>query len=239
MPTRRLSWGSWLLQHLRPVRVHCPRVCLTRSVPPSGFLTLLTACSSYRLPGLVACRSALGVPRPSEPSSSTRSRATSRRPPCPPAVRLHRDTPARKRASGGLRSRFPSGVRRASRMRRGPATGRVSSASVPVRLQGLAPRAESVPRPPVISRPSVTLLSWASGPLQGSPPRSRAPMSPPALLPRACSSRAPTRPCGRTVDPAFTAPRSLHASQAGRIPKDVADPPEVLPPRLLPRQLGS
>jgi hypothetical protein len=50
-----------------PVRVHSPRAFHTRYVPPSGFFTLLTASSSVGLPGLLSCRSAHGVPHPSEP----------------------------------------------------------------------------------------------------------------------------------------------------------------------------
>jgi hypothetical protein len=50
-----------------PVRVHSPRAFHTRYVPPSGFFTLLTVCSSVGLPGLLSCRSARGVPHPSEP----------------------------------------------------------------------------------------------------------------------------------------------------------------------------
>lgn len=42
------------------------RVYLARSVPSSGFRTLSTASSSGSLPDLVSCRSALGVPSPTE-----------------------------------------------------------------------------------------------------------------------------------------------------------------------------
>jgi hypothetical protein len=48
-------------------------------VPPSGFRTLLTACSSARLPGLFHPGGVLGV-RSSEPSSRPTSRDVSRRP---------------------------------------------------------------------------------------------------------------------------------------------------------------
>jgi len=44
-----------------PERVHFTPVCLTGYVPPSGFLTLLTDCSSPRRPTVFQAGSALGV----------------------------------------------------------------------------------------------------------------------------------------------------------------------------------
>jgi len=60
-------------------RVHSTQACLTWYVPPSGFRTLLTVCSSNGLPGLVSCRSAHGVPA-LQSFSLARSRDASRRP---------------------------------------------------------------------------------------------------------------------------------------------------------------
>jgi hypothetical protein len=62
-PAALSSVSSPLRLALRLARA---RVYLTRFVPSSGFLTLSTACSSTCLPGLVSCRCALGVPRPTE-----------------------------------------------------------------------------------------------------------------------------------------------------------------------------
>jgi hypothetical protein len=50
------------LQRITTSGVHITRVYLARFVPPTGFLTLLTAFSSHLPPGPVSCRNALGVP---------------------------------------------------------------------------------------------------------------------------------------------------------------------------------
>lgn len=44
------------LQHIQERQVHSPRACLTRFVPSSGFLTLLTAFSLSARPAIVSSR---------------------------------------------------------------------------------------------------------------------------------------------------------------------------------------
>jgi hypothetical protein len=146
-----------------PRRVHLARVCLTRCVPPTGFLTLLAACSSTGLIGLVSCRSAPGVPFPSELFPRPQPLRLSTRS-CPHAV--HRCRPPSRS--------YPTSERTAA-----------------ARLRGFAPRCESVaPHPPdrTVLRP---MLSWVSVALQGSPPRRVQRCKHRWLLPRAWAAAPP------------------------------------------------
>jgi hypothetical protein len=68
------------LQHVEDWRIHLPRVCLTRFVPPPGFLTLLAASSPPARPALFHAGSAHGVGVPYRAFPSGRSRGASRRP---------------------------------------------------------------------------------------------------------------------------------------------------------------
>jgi hypothetical protein len=162
-----------LLQHCPAVRVHCvasprrARVCLTRSVPSSGFLTLSTASSSVSLPGLVSCRSALGVPSPTElfPRPEPERLSTFPLPSC----RWSRLSATRRAALGTGQSH----VERSSDPVADDSASRLCS-PVRVRCASASGEADGVPD---------ALLGF--GPLQGFLPRGRAGMLPHRLLPRA------------------------------------------------------
>lgn len=59
-PTALMGFGP--LRRLRQSGAHLARVCLTRYVALSGFLSLLALCFSRRLPALFHAGNALGVP---------------------------------------------------------------------------------------------------------------------------------------------------------------------------------
>jgi hypothetical protein len=61
---RQLSWSLLPLRRLSPSESTPPRLANTGYVPPTGFLTLSTACSSLERPALFHAGNALGV-RPS------------------------------------------------------------------------------------------------------------------------------------------------------------------------------
>jgi hypothetical protein len=67
------------LQRMKPWRSTESRACLTRLVPPPGFLTLLTACSLHGRPALFHAGGTHGVV-PFRAFPSGRSRSASRRP---------------------------------------------------------------------------------------------------------------------------------------------------------------
>jgi len=68
-----------------PRRVYSTPVCRAGYVPPTGFLTLSTVCSSPGRPALFHAGSARGVPALQGLSLATRSRGSSPRK-CPPGV---------------------------------------------------------------------------------------------------------------------------------------------------------
>jgi hypothetical protein len=84
------------------------------------------------------------------------------------------------------------------------------------RLQGVAPRVESVASPLIRRSTARSMLSWASDPLQGSLTRA-APDASIELLPRASSIRVRRRPEGRHR-PGRPAPRSICELGSGRGP---------------------
>jgi hypothetical protein len=126
-----------------------------------------------RLPGLVPCRSALGVGCPSEPFPRPEPcRLSTTR--CPPAVGFRRDAGSAGEGRRGTAQPCPQGTPAprdglASLVRPG-----LRGSSVGARLQGLAPRSESVVAARPIRPKRRPLLSWASRPSCGHarpPPR--------------------------------------------------------------------
>jgi len=169
-------------------RVHSTQACLTWYVPPSGFRTLLTVCSSNGLPGLVSCRSAHGVPA-LQSFSLARSRGASRHPmpSCRPPVRTCQAATQGPCWQPTLRSRGTPSCFAEQRAARSRAKRRPVRR---VRLQGFAPRDESVARAHAFRPGQRPMLSWACV-LVRAPARRRATVLPPTLLPRAPLCGAP------------------------------------------------
>jgi hypothetical protein len=150
--------------------VHSPRVCLTRYVPPPGFLTLLTAYALSSPPALFHAGSAHGV-LPFRAFPFERSRLASRRPqpscrwpdPIPPAHHMGRHEPPR-----GDRAPLPHAAfrRLASRL------GSRAWYLVEVRSRAAG-----------VTRRTSPMLSWGSSLSRASRRPDLGMMLPPSLLP--------------------------------------------------------
>jgi hypothetical protein len=143
-------------------RVHSTRAYLTRYVPPSGFRTLLTVCSSTGYPALFRA-GALMEFLTLQSFSLDRSCNASRR---ASTLLPLRSSLSRRATTGALRrpcSR-PRGVPNVSRR---PLVSRSRPEGTrprgEARLQGFVPRCESVTTTIAIRRSSCPMLSWASG----------------------------------------------------------------------------
>jgi len=135
-------------------RVHLLRVCLTRYVPSSGFHALLTASSST---GSRSCfvpeRSWSSCPYRAFPSPGAVAPLGADVPSCRSTVRPGPEGPRPTEATSSCRSgRFMK--RPGARRRDG------SEVSHARRLQGFAPRGESVARTPEVGPAIGSMLSW-------------------------------------------------------------------------------
>jgi hypothetical protein len=170
-------------------RVHCSRVCRTRFVPPSGFLTLLTVCSSTDFPALFHAGALMEfLPFRAFPSLGAVTPFGVR---CLHAVGLqdrslyHRANPAAR----GLLRRRPRGTSRRfanhrdARSRTPTQPGRAGSTPrlcSPRRVRCATSRGEAGGRPDA-------LLGFS--PIKDLQPRLRAPVQAPQLLPRTTAGR--------------------------------------------------
>jgi hypothetical protein len=149
------------------------RVCLTRFVPPSGFLTLSMACSSTGCPALFHAGALMeSCPFRAFPSPGAV-------PPlgglCPPAV--HPAEPRRR--SFDHRNPRRRATQHSSAVRDSPTslfTAATTVRSRRIRLQGLAPRSESVVIAGRVRHPRRPVLSWGSRPHLDHLPHCRAPV---------------------------------------------------------------
>jgi hypothetical protein len=212
-------------------QVHLTRVCLTRYVPPTGFRTPLTACSSPDYPALFHAGALMEFqPFRAFPSPGAVAPLGVR---CPPAVGRLRmpHEPAGPTATPCPTTRHDNPTRESNRR---PFTA-ISQPTKPARLQGLAPRDESVAPPRRLGRRrarcSPGLRTWS-----GLPSRSRVPTQATARLPRACTGGAAKGTRRTQTRTGQLAPRRIDSSEVGDVSGTPHRPrPGDLPHRRPPR----
>jgi len=202
--------GSFSTVHLasplNPGLPHPVRSAYRVSHPLDGLL--LT-----RLPGLVSCRSAHGVPA-LQSFPLARSSDASRRP--MPSCRWPDSRTVRTRGSDGNSTSPPRGAAaRFANRNRHPFTA-VAKHPRPARLQGLAPRDESVASPRRLGRRrarySPGLRTWS-----GLPARSRVPTQASTRLPRAGTGGAAKGTRRHQTRCGQLAPRRIDSSEVGDV----------------------
>jgi hypothetical protein len=189
-------------------RVHSTRVCLTRYVPPSGFHTLLTACSSTGCPALFHA-GALMEFLPLQSFSLVRSRGASRRPIAllpfarfQPPHRLPEEAPRHRcrscRGHAETSRNLVETIRRPQQRGREP--GSTSGPCSPERVRCVA----------AAVRPAAgSMLSW------GSHLDTASAFSPPAKL----ANTAAPEPLHLSLEPP-----SAPVRRPGRVPQEVPEP---------------